>query len=101
MLLGIRSKDRNTLNERLSLLHALTYNSRAARMNRPTATVTYYVPCSDEHNEWYNRGGLYQSYTGAVKKVDCSCLVIDDKVIDLDDIAAIDTGADTMVQNAI
>ena len=62
---------------------------------------THFVPCSDEHNEWYNRGGLYESYTGTVKKVDYSCLVIDDKVIALDDIAEIDTGADTMIQNAI
>ena len=97
----LSESEKDTLNERLSLLHALTYNSRAARMNRPTATVTYFVSCSDEHNEWYNRGGLYESYTGTVKKVDYSCLVIDDKVIALDDIAEIDTGADTMIQNAI
>ena len=97
----LSESEKDALNEKISLLHTLTYNGRTARMNRPTATVTYFVPCSDDHNEWFNRGGLYESYTGAVKKVDCSCLVIDDKVIVLDDIAAIDTVADTMIQNAI
>ena len=68
---------------------SLTYNGRAARMNRPQATVTYFVPCPDKHNSWYNRGGQYRSYTGTVKKVDCSAILIDDKTIFLDDIAGI------------
>ena len=79
------------LNDKLSLLHSLTCNSRVARMNNPVATVTYFVPCSDEHNDWYNRGGLYESYTGTVKKVDAGNLVIDDRAIALEDIVRIDT----------
>ena len=63
---------------------------KAARKNRPQVTVTCFVPCSDEHNDWYNRGGQYIAITGTVKKVDCSAILIDDMMIALEDIAGID-----------
>ena len=78
------------LNEKLSLLHSLTCNSRTARINCPVVTVTSFVPCSDEHSDWYNLGGRYESYTGTVKKVDSCLLVVDDKTIALDDISGIE-----------
>lgn len=84
--------EKNELNEKLSYLQSLTFNGRAARMNRPAATVTYFVPCSDEQNEWYHRGGQYKTYTGIVRKIDAGILMIDDKAIDLEDITDIDTG---------
>ena len=83
---------KDELNGKLTLLHSLTCNGKAARRNKPQATVTYYVPCSDEHSEWYNCGGRYMAITGTVKKVDCSAIVIDDMMIALEDIAKIDIG---------
>lgn len=83
--------EKDDLNETLSLLQSLTRNGRAARINRPVATVTSFVPCQDEHSDWYNRGGRYESYTGTVKKVDSCLLVIDDKTIPLEDIVCIKT----------
>ena len=86
----LSGSEKNKLNKKLSLLHALTRNGRTARMNHPVATVTYFVPCSDERSDWYHRGGLYESYTGTVKKVDAGILIVDDKIIALDDITGID-----------
>ena len=58
------------LNRKLSYLHSLTYNGTAARSNRPEVTVTYFVPCRDKNNEWYECGGRYKEYTGVVRNVD-------------------------------
>ena len=58
------------LNRKLSYLNSLTYNGTVARSNRPEVTVTYFVPCRDKNNEWYECGGLYREYTGVVQKVD-------------------------------
>ncbi len=82
--------EKDDLNEKLSLLHSLTCNGRAAHINCPVITVTSFVLCSDEHSDWYNRGGIYESHTGTVKKVDSCLLVVDDKTIALDDIAGIE-----------
>ena len=88
----LSESEKNDLNKKLALLHTLTRNGRTARMNHPVATVTYFVPCSDEHSDWYHRGGLYESYTGTVKKVDAGSLVVmvDDKTIALEDITGIE-----------
>ena len=86
----LSGSEKDELNEKLTLLHSLTCNGRAARKNRPQVTVTCFVPCSDEHNDWYNRGGQYIAITGTVKKVDISAIVIDDMMIALEDIAGID-----------
>ena len=84
--------EKNDPNKKLSLLFSLTYNSKVSRLNKPTATVTYFVPCSDEQSEWYNCSGLYETYTGTVKRVEAGKLMIDDKIIDIEDIVSIDTG---------
>ena len=86
----LSGSEKDELNEKLTLLHSLTCNGKAARKNRPQVTVTCFVPCSDEHNDWYNRGGQYIAITGTVKKVDCSAILIDDMMIALEDIAGID-----------
>ena len=96
--LSVSEKDE--LNEKLALLHSLAYNGKAARRNRPQATVTYFVPCKDEHNDWYNRGGQYMTIAGTVKKVDCNAIVIDDMIIALEDIAGIDM-CDANTQEAV
>lgn len=86
----LSASEKEELNEKLSLLHSLIHNGNAARTDRPQATVTWFVPCADEYNDWYNYGGLYKSYTGTVIKVDAGTLVVDDKTIPLDDISGID-----------
>ena len=86
----LSGSEKDELNEKLTLLHSLTCNGKAARKNRPQVTVTCFVPCSDEHNDWYNRGGQYIAITGTVKKVDCSAILSDDMMIALEDIAGID-----------
>ena len=79
----------NDINEKLSLLYSLAYNSRVSRLNSPTATITYFVPCSDEHSDWYNHGGHYESYFGTVKRVETGRLLMDDRTIDIEDIVSI------------
>ena len=80
------------LDTALAVLHSLTYNSKAARMNKPQAEVIYFVPCTDLHSEWYGIGGQYQTISGTVKKVDAiieKAIFIDDKRISLDDVVEI------------
>lgn len=80
------------LNEKLSHLHSLTYNSQAARLNRPVAAVEYFIPCSDPQNEWFGKGGRYITVTGTVSKVDTvisKTITIDDTAIPLADVARI------------
>lgn len=84
--------ERDTLNEKIGRLYSLTYNSRAARRNRPQATIQYFAPCMDPHNDWYGRGGNYKTITGTIKKVDAlvsRTLTIDDETIRIDDISEI------------
>lgn len=88
----LSDEGRGKLNEALNHLHSLTYNSRVARMNRPVATVEYFVPCVDEHNEWYGAGGKYETVTGIVSRVDTvveQTLVVNDLSIPLDDVVEI------------
>lgn len=92
----LSEEEREKLNEALSTLHSLTYNSRVARLNRPSATVEYFVPCSDSHSEWYGVGGRYETITGIVQRVDLlveKVLVLDDQAIPLDTISEITIGA--------
>ena len=88
----LSEEEKVTLNDALNLLHELTYNSRVARLNQPTATVEYFVPCNDLHSEWYGIGGRYETVAGIVRKVDAlvdKVLVLDDQTIPLDTISEI------------
>ena len=58
------------LNRKLCILHALTLNSRLARLNHVMVTVEYYIPCSDPNHDAYGRMGLYKTVTGMVRRVD-------------------------------
>ena len=92
----LSEEEREKLNAALNHLHSLTYNSRVARLNQPIATVEYFVPCVDEHSEWYGVGGRYETVTGTVQRVDAlveKVLVIDDQTIPLDTISEITIGA--------
>ena len=80
------------LNKTLSYLCSLTYNSRASRINRPVVTIEFFVLCNDSQNEWYEKGGRYETVTGTVSKVDAliaKTMTIDERVIPLADISVI------------
>ena len=89
---SLSDEEKEKIDAALAALHSLTYNSRVARLNRPQATVTYFIPCSDPHSEWYGVGGTYQTVTGTVLKVDSlisRTLLINDQIIPLDSISEI------------
>jgi hypothetical protein len=77
------------LNQVLSALRSLTYNSRVARTHRPQVSITYFSPCTDRHSEWYGRGGIYRTITGTVRRVDRDRICLTDTDIPLDDIIEI------------
>ena len=84
--------EQEILDRKLVLLCKLTYNSRVARQNRPTVTVTYFSPCTDENSFAYGSQGQYVSVTGIVHNVDpdvSRTITLDDQVIDLSDISDI------------
>lgn len=81
------------LNIMLSTLHNLTANSKLARENNITTTVTYFVPCDDIENNAYMIKGSYETITGIVRNVDAvinKSIFIDDKSISIADISKIE-----------
>ena len=90
----LSEEEKEKIDTALATLHSLTYNSRVARLNQPQASVTYFVPCVDEHSEWYGIGGRYETVSGTVSKVDTiveKVLILDDQIIPLDAISEIMT----------
>ena len=59
-----------SLNQTLEEIHKLTINGRVARENRVAVEISYYVPCEDSWNEWYQVRGKYKTIRGIVKNVD-------------------------------
>ena len=85
-------KEKEELNRRLSILHSLTFNSRMAKRNRIAVTVTYFVPCTDEHSFACGIRGQYVSVSGIVRKVDMDVtrtISVDQTPILFDDILSI------------
>jgi hypothetical protein len=91
---SLSESEKEKLNKQLNHLHALTYNGAAVRKNRPIATVTYFVPCTDVNNFAYGTEGQYNMVTGLVRRVDQNTIVIDSQAIPLEDISEIWSGAD-------
>ena len=84
------------LNIILNTLKNLTANSRLARDNNITATVTYFVPCYDIDNEAYMTKGSYETVTGIVRNIDASIgksITINDKKIPLANVMRIECSA--------
>ena len=81
------------LNRRLSLLRALTADSRLAKRNRPGVTATYYVPCADGHHDGCGRLGQYKTVTGAVRRVDAvgKVLEVGDTMIPWEDLLCVES----------
>ena len=83
---------KDELNRKLSVLQALTPNSRAAKRNHLVVSVTYFVPCSDRNNDAYGFRGRYVKLTGICMKVDSEItqtITIDETSISMDDILMI------------
>ncbi len=66
----LSDEDVETLNQKLSVLSALTRNSKVARKNQVTISVTYFVPCNDRDNEAYRVRGSYETTTGICMNTD-------------------------------
>lgn len=87
----LSEEERGELDRKLTTLRQLTYNSKAARRNRPQITVQYFSPCADENSFAYGTGGTYETMSGICKKVDdiSGMLTIDGRSIPIDDIVSI------------
>ena len=88
----LTEEEQAQLNLVLTELHERTQRRRAATEAPVAASVTYYVPCPDEHHEAYGLRGSYETLRGTVRKVDpvlTRSLQIADTRIDFADIAAI------------
>ena len=79
------------LDQKFSLLHSLTSNSRIARENSPKITITCFFPCTDMDSEWYGCGGQYREIRGICRKISQfpPHLMIDDYTIPLENISQI------------
>lgn len=65
--------EREVLDARTAVLFQMASNSRMARENRVSASITYFVPCHDVHSEAYStdgRMGTYKTVEGIVVKMD-------------------------------
>ena len=94
--------EKEELDKTLSYLQSVTYNSRVARQNNVQVSVCCFVPCTDEHNEWYGddgegrTGGRYQTVTGICRKVDGvnRTITVGEQTISFDDLRSITTGSE-------
>ena len=86
--------EKDELDRRLGILHGLTFNGRMARKNKVTATITYYIPCTDKDNFAYGYRGQYVTVDGVIWNVDSDVthsLTIGNKRIRFDDIVGIES----------
>ena len=58
------------LNRRLNILHDLTFNRHAVRINHPTVCVEHFVVCGDPHHDGCGKLGQYMMLRGMARKVD-------------------------------
>jgi len=72
------------LNRKIRLLKELVPNSRIARQDPVTVSVTYYQPCYDVNSDAYGCRGTYETLTGVCRSIDTD--VMDTIRIDQTDI---------------
>ena len=80
------------LNRRLTILHELTINGRAARENRIRVDVTYYEPCADKDNDAWGFRGRYRTVSGICERMDrevCNTICVDGTMIEFENILRI------------
>ena len=83
--------EKEELNRRLTILWNLTRNSCLARQNRVHVTVTFYMPCTDQHHEACGVKGKYVTASGVVRQVNPQFLRLDEKKIPLKDILSLES----------
>ena len=83
--------EREELDRKISILHSLTVNGKAARKNCPKITVQHFVPCTDPNSDAYGTGGTYETIEGICQKVNVvsRTITIDGMVLAINDIAGI------------
>ena len=83
--------EKEELDRKISILHGLTVNGKAARKNCPKITVRHFVPCTDPDSDAYGTGGTYETTEGICRKVNVvsRAITIDSRVLAVDDIAGI------------
>lgn len=89
--------DERELNRRLDILHSLTFNSRLARREAVSVTVTRFVPCTDEYHEAFGKRGHIIPVTGVCRSVDPDVektIRVGNEVIAFDDILKIESPSD-------
>jgi len=97
----LSEQDMETLNRKLSTLSELTRNSRVARENHVTVSVTHFLPCNDRDNEAYRIRGSYETATGICMNVDPVLRRLtfsDGRKISFDDILSIEYEGDSPSQ---
>ena len=87
----LSENEKEHLNKKLQVLAFLTRSGKDARKNRPTAAVTYFVPCSDKNSFAYGLEGTYRTLTGFVEKVGRYTMTVDGQDIPLEDVSDIIT----------
>ena len=85
----LSESEKQRLDQKIRHLSLLAANGGAVRRNRPTAAVTYFVPCPDENNFAYGTEGTYDTITGIVQRVDAFTMTISGECISLEDISDI------------
>ena len=81
--------EKESLNKKLQRLAALTRSGKETRKNRPSAAVTFFVPCVDKNSFAYGQEGTYNTITGFVEKVTGYAITIDGQDIPLEDVSDI------------
>ena len=82
------------LNQKLDVLHQLTFNSRLARQNQIYIKVQHFVPCQDCQHDSFGTGGQIRTIEGYCKAVDPDVeqtLQVNDVRIRFSDIVQIDS----------
>ena len=84
--------EKNKLDQRLRILQELTPNSRAARENPISVSITHFIPCLDRDSPSYGSEGQYITISGVVQMVGRKELWLDsNQQIPFRDISAIES----------
>ena len=87
----LTEEEHEQLNRKLAILHRLTSGGRTTRNNRPTVTLEYFLPCTDQNSFAYGTGGTYRTVSGICRKVDdvFGTILVDEDMIPIEDISDI------------
>ena len=80
--------EKEELNRRIAILYRLTASGPKARKNSVTVSVTYFLSCGESSR------GQYITVSGIVQKVGMTAIRIDETVIPLTDIAAVESDSE-------